>query len=124
MTSINKNLTNKSFSFTNRSNKEMADEVNEEYPIQLVRNQDLVERVFQRYQVLGKAEVAIIVKAVFTCMRELLILGKVLNLNKLFADVKLKFWMSHGGGQPIPIPYCKVSTSTPKKMRKKNAEPV
>jgi hypothetical protein len=113
----NKNLTNKPFSFVNRSNQEMADEVDNRYPVRLVRNQDLVERVYQRYQVLSKADVALIVKAVFSGIRELLILGKVLNFNGLFADAKMKFW-TRTTGEIL----CGIRVATPKKMRKKNAE--
>lgn len=104
------------FSFKYMTHQQMVDYLNENYPISLKHNEDLVERVHARYPLLDKSEVGIIVKAVFASFRDLLILGKVLNFNSLFFDTKLYFFEHRRAGRILPS--LKVRMSTPPKLRK------
>lgn len=104
------------FAFKDRTNQEMVDELNAEYPISLKHNEDLVTRVHARYPLLDKSEVGIIIKAVFSSFRDLLVLGKVLNFNNLFFDTKLHFFEHRRAGRILPS--LKVRISTPPKLRK------
>jgi hypothetical protein len=104
------------FSFKDRTNQQMVDELNANYPISLKHNEDLVTRVHARYPLLDKSEVGIIIKAVFASFRDLLVLGKILNFNNLFFDTKLHFFDHRRGGRILPS--LKVRISTPPKLRK------
>jgi hypothetical protein len=105
----------KPFYFQDQSHQQVVDYFNKSYPISLKNNQDLVERVYQRYPLIDKSEVGIIIKAVFSSFRDLLILGKVLNFNKLFFDCKLHFFNHRREGHILPS--LKVRISTPPPLR-------
>jgi hypothetical protein len=98
------------------TNQQMVDHLNENYPISLKHNEDLINRIHARYPVLDKSEVGIIVKAVFASFRDLLVLGKILNFNSLFFDTKLHFFDYCRNGRILPS--LKVRISTPPKLRK------
>jgi len=104
------------FSFKEKTNQQMVDHLNDKYPISLKHNEDLVNRIYAKYPLLDKSEVGIIVKAVFTSFRDLLVLGKVLNFNNLFFDTKLHFFEHRREGRILPS--LKVRISTPPKLRK------
>lgn len=103
------------FHFKDMTHQQMADHLNENYPISLKHNEDLVNRIHARYPVLDKSEVGIIVKAVFGSFRDLLVLGKILNFNSLFFDTKLHFFDHRRDGRILPS--LKVRISTPPKLR-------
>lgn len=98
------------------SHQQMVDHLNENHPISLKHNEDLINRVHARYPVLDKSEVGIIVKAVFSSFRDLLVLGKIMNFNSLFFDAKLHFFDHRRDGRILPS--LKVRISTPPKLRK------
>jgi len=107
----------KPFYFSDQTNQQVVDQLNIDYPISLKYNKDLVERVYQRYPLINKSEVGIIVKAVFSSFRDLLILGKVLNFNNLFFDTKLLIFGHRRDGHILPA--LKVHISTPPPLRKR-----
>ena len=107
----------KQFQFKDQTNQEMVDYLNTKYPIRLKHNEDLINRVYNRYPLLKKSEVGIIIKAVFGSIRELLVLGEILNFNKLLFDFKLHFF-EHKKGMVI-FPSLKVKVSTPPILKKK-----
>jgi hypothetical protein len=94
----------------------MVDELNDNYPISLKYNEDLVNRVHAKYPLLDKSEVGIIIKAIFASFRDLLVLGKIMNFNNLFFDTKLHFFAHRRDGRILPS--LKVRISTPPKLRK------
>jgi hypothetical protein len=93
----------------------MVDELNTERPVSLKYNEDLVNRVYARYPVIDKSEVGLIIKAVFSSIRDLWILGNVLNFNNLFLGAKLHFFQRPGGGRILPS--LKVRLATPPHLR-------
>ena len=103
------------FSFKEKTHQQMVDFLNENYPISLKYNEDLVNRVYAKYPLLDKSEVGIIVKAVFSSFRDLLVLGKILNFNSLFFDTKLHVFEHRRDGHILPS--LKVRMSTPPKLR-------
>jgi hypothetical protein len=105
------------FSFKDKTKQEMVDELNRDYPISIKHNEDLVNRVHSRYPLLDKSEVAIIVKAVFTSFRDMLVLGKVMNFHNLFFDTKLLTFTHCRGG--VMFPAVKVQMTTPPKLKEK-----
>jgi hypothetical protein len=115
VSSMKKPKTVKPFYFQDQSHQQVVDYFNKNYPISLKNNQDLVERVYQRYPLIDKSEVGVIIKAVFSSFRDLLILGKVLNFNKLFFDTKLLFFKHRRDGHILPS--LKVRISTPPPLR-------
>jgi hypothetical protein len=102
--------------FFNTDTNEIIDLLNTHYPVGIRYNEDLVNRIHSRYPLISKYEISLIVTAVFSSFRELLLLGKVLNFNNLFFDTKLLFFDKHRRGHIIPS--LKVQMSTPPKMRK------
>lgn len=103
----------KPFYFKDLSHQEMVDHLNDEYPVSLKYNEDLINRVYARYPLIEKSQVSIIVKAIFQSMRDLLVLEKVLNFNNLFFDAKLHFFDYRKGGAILPSLKVKISTPPP-----------
>jgi hypothetical protein len=104
------------FFFKQLDRQEVVDLINSEMPVNIKYNEDLVDRVYARYPLIDKTQVSIIVKAVFQSLRDLLVLGKVINFNNLFFDTKLLFFL-HRRGMVI-FPALKVEISTPPPLRK------
>jgi len=103
------------FSFKDLDHQQMVDLVNNENPISLKYNEDLINRVHAKYPLISKVETSIIVKAIFQSLRDLLVLGKVLNFNNLFFDTKLHFFAYRKAGAILPS--LKVKMSTPPPLR-------
>ena len=103
------------YRFRNRSHQSMVDEINDDIPISLNHCQDLVGRVCDRYPYLPKYEVAIIIKATFATIRDLLILGKTLNFTRLF---NLVFLLIKPPDTPQSGYLIKFSINTPPRLRK------
>lgn len=116
---MKKPKTVKPFSFDKLSHQDMVDLLNESHPVNLKYNEDLVNRVHAKYPVIDKSKVAIIIKAVFQSLRELLILGKVLNFNGLFFDTKLHFFDYRKNGRILPSLKVKISTPPPLRHHEK-----
>lgn len=106
----------KPFYFTNKTNEETYNYINKELPISLKYNLDLVNRVYDKYPYLSKTQISIIIKLIFESIRELMILGKIINFNNLFFDTKLHFFAYRKFGSILPA--LKVKISTPPPMRK------
>ena len=104
------------FEFKDYTHQQIVDQLNNLYPISLKHNEDLVNRVHARYPLLDKSEVGIIIKAIFSSFRDYLVLGKVMNFNKLFFDCKLLFF-THNRGSVISQAV-KVQVTTPPQLRK------
>ncbi len=101
------------FFFSDKNYKEVVDIINNEFPISLIHNIDLIDRVYARYPIIDKAQIAIIVKVIFETMRELLLSGAVLNFNNLFFDAKLHFFTHLRNGNILPALKMKISTPPP-----------
>jgi hypothetical protein len=103
----------KPFYFQDLDHQQVVNLLNEERPINIKYNEDLVDRVCARYPLIDKTKVSIIIKAVFQSFRDLLILGKVLNFNNLLFDCKLHFFDYRKDGHILPSLKVKVSTPPP-----------
>jgi hypothetical protein len=106
----------KPFFFKQLDHQQVVDLINKEIPVNIKYNEDLVDRVYARYPLIDKTQVSIIVKAVFQSLRDLLVLGKVINFNNFFFDTKLFFFDYHRDGRILPS--LKVKISTPPPLRK------
>lgn len=106
----------KPFSFKDLTKEEMVNKLNTDNPISLKYNQELINRVYERYPDVSKIEIARICLAVFQSIRDLLVLGKVVCLNNLFFDMKFCFYDYRRDGHILPA--LKVQISTPPKLRK------
>lgn len=113
---MKKQKTVKPFWFKDLTHQQVADHLNTEYPINLKYNEDLVNRVYNRYPLINKAKIGIIIKAIFQTIRDLMVLGKILNFHKLFFDTKLHFFDYRKNGHILPS--LKVKISTPPNLRK------
>ena len=103
----------KPFFFKDKTHQKVLDEVNNELPINLKYNGDLIDRIYSKYPYLEKTEISKIVMAVFQSMRDFMVLGKVLNFNNLFFDVKLHFFTHRRKGHILPALKVKISTPPP-----------
>lgn len=102
----------KQFFFKNKTHDEMVEIINKDLPIK-IENTDLIDRIYVRYPLIDKIKISFIVKSVFQSMRELLILGKILNFNNLFFDTKLHFFDYRRNGHILPALKVKISTPPP-----------
>ena len=79
------------FRYKDKSHREVYEIIEKELPISMKNNEDLIDRVHERYPILSKTEISIIVKAVFSALREMLILGKIVNIRTILAYMRLAF---------------------------------
>lgn len=110
---MKKPKTVKPFHFKELTHQQMVDLLNEENPVNIKYNETLVNRVYARYPLISKSEVSLIMKSLFQSMRDLLVLGRVLNFNNLFFDTKLHFFDYHKDGRTLPALKVKISTPPP-----------
>lgn len=82
----------KEFHFIGLSKQELSNILNKELPINIKSLEPIVNRVYEKYPVIDKSEVSLIIKTVFEAIREFLVLGYVINFNKLVFDMKLHFF--------------------------------
>lgn len=95
------------YHFKDKTKEEIVEEINKDYPMNLNFNKDYVDRIYDKYPYASKVEIAQIVLATFYCFRELLILGKTINLRHIFPKTKMLFALVH-------LPYnAKVKGQTP-----------
>jgi hypothetical protein len=107
----------KSFFFKDMTHEEMSDLLNEELPIVIRYNEGLINRVHEKYPLISKYEISLIVRAVFESFRDFMVLGKVLNFNKLFFNTKLFFYLSKFDHK---TPNLTVQITTPPRLRAKD----
>lgn len=113
---MKKQKTTMPYVFKDMTHQDMVDKLDTEMPIKLKHNEDLINRVYARYPLIKKSEVSLIVLRVFQGIRELLILGKILQFNKLFFDTKLLVFDYRKDGAILPA--VKVHISTPPPLKK------
>jgi len=99
--------------FKEMSHSEMMEFLNETLPISLKNNAELIDRIHSRYPLLDKSQISFVVRAVFQSIRDLLVLGKVLNFNNLFFDTKLHFFDHRKNGHILPALKVKIATPPP-----------
>jgi len=102
----------KPFFFKELSHEEVIDEIDLSMSVRLKKNQDLIDRIYARYNFISKREVIIVVNQVFSSVRSLMVLGNVINLNKVFFDTKLLFFKHLRGGVIFPSLKVKIGTPT------------
>lgn len=110
---MKKQKTVKPFFFKDLTHQQMVELLDHERPLNIKYNEDLVNRVYARYPLIPKSEVSLIVKTIFRSIRELMVLGKVLNFNNLFFDTKLHFFDYCKNGHILPSLKVKISTPPP-----------
>ncbi len=89
--------------------KDLVDQIDQKYPIKLIHNVDLVNRIHDRYNVLSKDKIALIVKNVFSNWRRLIIMGKILNFG--IFNMKIHFhWQNNH-------PVIRLRLKTPESLR-------
>jgi hypothetical protein len=107
----------KKYYFKDITHQQAADILNKDYPINLKLNEDLVNRVHLRYSLISKKEVAIIIRGVFESMRELLLLGKVLNFNDFLMDLHFKVIKVKSIWDGSFVPKLTVALTTPSVLK-------
>lgn len=84
--------------------------------ISLKDHPHLIDRVHERYPLLDKTQISIIIKHSLMSLRNLIIFGNIINFNKLFFDMKLLLFKQIKSGKLLPS--LKVKISTPKRIKK------
>lgn len=107
------------FSFKDKTHKEFLELINKEIPIDLRYNEDLVNRVHEKYPLISKAEVAVIIKGVFESIRDLLILGDVINFHNFVYNLRIHCSMKKNFSKSI-----KIKLTTSPKLRANSDEQV
>jgi len=111
---VKKNKISTTASIVN-NNQMIVDYLNNNYPISIKYNEDLVNKVHARYPLLDKSEIGIVVKAIFSTLRDLLIRGETLNINNLFVNARLLMFKHKRGG--VIFPAIKAQLDTPPHMK-------
>lgn len=110
----------KPFFFKDKTHQDIILEVNKSLPIYFKDHEDIINRIHKKYPLISKSDISLIVIAIFESIRELLILGKVLNFNKIFFDTKFYFFDHSRDGAIFPS--LKLKMSTPPPLKKYDAE--
>jgi hypothetical protein len=105
----------KPFEFKNMTKEKMVQCIDQTIPISLKNHEDLIDRIHVRYPLITKAEVGIIVSAIFYSIREFMVLGYVQNYFGLLVDLKLRFFARPR--RSVILSVVKVSVATPPKLR-------
>ena len=91
---------------------DFANEIDDLKPITLKYNNDIVNRVYNRYPFLPKYKVALIVKNTFIVIRSQLIQNKVLCFSGFIPTLYFKFikrFTNHQGNYPVLKIYSSIS---------------
>lgn len=102
-----------SFEFKEISKEQMVDIINSKHPIKLNKISYFADKIHERYPIATKTEIVMVLKEVFETIREMLVLGYVINFNKLFFDTKLYFFASSQGKAAA-----KIQAKTPPTLKK------
>lgn len=81
------------FFFQGESHQEMVKKINDKLPIQMIELEEIINRVYNRYPLISKSEVTLIIKTVLEGWREILILGETLSLPNVIFNMKLHFFV-------------------------------
>jgi hypothetical protein len=84
-------------------------------PISLKHIQHIIDKVSDRYPLLSKAEITLIIKTFFISIREILLAGDILSLNNFFSHMHLISFDSNRKSKFLRI--IKVKLSTSKKIK-------
>jgi nucleoid DNA-binding protein len=79
-----------------KDEKKLWDSINKKFPLKINKLSSIVEKVSERYPAIGKDDVAIIIKAMCECLREVLIKGGIIAFSDLFTTFKLSFERNPG----------------------------
>lgn len=110
----------KEFHFVDLSKEELKDVINNKYPIKISKLEFIIEKIYNKYPLISKTEITLIVKAVFESMRDFLVLGYVMNFNKFIFDMKLNFFTHVLNGKINPA--LRVKLKAPAKLKEKDAK--
>jgi hypothetical protein len=96
--------------------KELIEDINKDLPINIKKLEVIVNRIHEKYPLLDKSDVAIVVKTIFETMRELLIKNHEISVNNFFKSMKFYYFTHCRQGHIIPALKIKINTSP--KLRK------
>lgn len=100
------------------STQEVIDYLNEEMPIKLIYNEELINRIYNRYPNVSKKEITIVVKTFFKVLREKLLEGRAITLTPIFGMFRTYF--SHYTLNNKTFPSLKMKLTTDPKVKKPN----
>jgi hypothetical protein len=107
------------FFFKDLEKDELVSQIDRDLPLNLKKLEPFIERIYNRYPLISKPQIVIIVKATLQAIRELLLLGYVLNIHRFVFDMKMLFF-THTEKQTYPA--VKVKLTTPPALRIKDNE--
>lgn len=87
-----------------------------DYSISLSRVQHIIDRVHDRYPLISKADIVIIVKAFFDCMRSIVFSGDSISINNMFSNMHLYHYNKIRKNKFLRV--VKVKLSTAKRLKK------
>jgi nucleoid DNA-binding protein len=99
------------FFFKDLDHKQVSDLLNTQYPIKLKYNEDLVNRVATKYPLIPKSQVVLIIRAIFSSLRDLLVQGQVLNFLGFLFHCRLEVFTHRKGMVIHPAIKIKLDTS-------------
>ena len=79
-------------------------------PITLSKHPDLVDRIYNRYPLVNKIEIALVVLATFEVMRNLFLSGCIINLHRFFNAFRVHFFQHTEKDTTYPAVKAKLET--------------
>lgn len=92
ITAMRKRKLVKQINYKNMSVKQFTELVNNSLHIKLSSHAKLIDNIHDRYPIVSKQEVSLIVKTFFDILRECLIAGEIISFNKTFSNMKLMIY--------------------------------
>lgn len=102
--------------FKDLEKSQMVDLLNDQLPIKVKINLELINRIQKRCPHIDKVEIGLIVKTTFQSIRELLVLGKTINVKSLFNNLHFYFYPHLRKNKTLIR--MKVKVSTPPNLKK------
>lgn len=95
---------------------EFLEEMNRELPIKINKMRHLIDRIHEKYPLIDRNKIGIIVKTAFIVLRNCLVAGYLVEFSSLVNMIGLHFFINTIGGGFWPA--VKIRMSAPKKMKR------
>lgn len=82
--------------FKDKAFEEVINILNKEYPIKLTNGEELIDKIYNKYPLISKTEIAIIINTTFEAIRDFLVKGDSVNINNFVNGLRIKVVRQRG----------------------------
>ena len=76
----------------NASISEILSLLNKDYPIDINKLSPIIDVLHEKYPLISKTDITIIVKSIIESLRDLLIMGHIISVDNFFNDLKFHYF--------------------------------